>query len=159
MYGGTVANICLYVAKPNVETLLKDKVCEELGIITFNSHPPAQRVHSIELDGYKATLANQYPNIFHGIRKLNKFTAEFHTDKSIPPIAYPACSISFHLQDSFKNEIVKMETASIIEDDNGPAPWILNPILASKDDGGIHITIGMREANKVVLSINIPIQS
>lgn len=65
--GGTVANMGLYVVKPNLETLMKGKVCDELGIITFNSHPPAQRVYSIELDDYKATLVNQYPSIFHGI--------------------------------------------------------------------------------------------
>ena len=37
MYGTTVANIRLYVVKTNLETLLNNKVCEELGIITFNS--------------------------------------------------------------------------------------------------------------------------
>ena len=102
MYGHTIANIHLYVAKPNAETLLKGKVCEELGSITFNSHPSAQRIHNIGFNHYKATLFNQYLNIFHGTEKLNKFTAEFHIDKSVPPIAYPAHSIPFHLQDSIK---------------------------------------------------------
>ena len=102
MYGHTIANIHLYVAKPNVETLLKGKVCEGLGSITFNSHPPAQRIHNIDFDNYKATLVNQNLNIFHGTEKLNKFTAEFHIDKSIPPTAYPAHSIPFHLQDCIK---------------------------------------------------------
>ena len=102
MYGHTIANIHLYVAKPIVETLLKGKVCEGLGSITFNSHPPAQRIHNIDFDNYKATLVNQYLNIFHGTEKLNKFTAEFHIDKSIPPTAYPAHSIPFHLQDCIK---------------------------------------------------------
>lgn len=50
----------------------------------------------------------------------------------------------------------KMEAASIIEDNNGPAPWILNPIFAPKDDGGMHITVDMKEANKAILSTNIP---
>ena len=49
-----------------------------------------------------------------------------------------------------------MEAASITEDNNGLAPWILNPIFAPKDDGGIHITIDMKEANKAILSTNIP---
>ena len=50
----------------------------------------------------------------------------------------------------------KMEAASIIENNNGPAPWILNPIFAPKDDGGMHITVDMKEANKAILSTNIP---
>ena len=53
MYGTTVANIRLYVVKTNLETLLNDKVCEELGIIAFNSWPPNtsdQKVCSIDPD-------------------------------------------------------------------------------------------------------------
>ena len=44
------------------------------------------------------------------------------------------CTIPFHLQDRFKNEIAKMETAGIIEERTGPTPWILNPVLATQDD-------------------------
>ena len=59
MYGTTVANIHLYGIKPKVEILLSGKVCEELGIIIFNSWPPNtsdQKVYSIDPDNYKATL-------------------------------------------------------------------------------------------------------
>ena len=157
MYRSTFANICLYVVKPNAETLLSGKVWEELGIITFNSNPAAQRIHSIKLDNYKANLVNHYPNVFHGIGKLNKFRAQFHIDKSIPPIVSPARSIPFHLQDIFKNEIAKMEATGIIEKHNAPARWISNPVSTPKDDGRICITIDMGEANKAVLSTNIPI--
>ena len=50
-----------------------------------------------------------------------------------------------------------MEAAGIIKEHMGPAPWISNPILAPKDDGGICATVDMREANKTILSTNIPI--
>ena len=89
MYGATVANIYLYVVKPNVETLLSGKVCEELGIVTFNSQPlnaSDQKVCSIDPDDYKATVVTNFPNVFHGIGKLNNFTAEFHIDKNLPLI-------------------------------------------------------------------------
>ena len=66
------------------------------------------------------------------------------------------CTIPFHLQDRFKNEIAKMETAGIIEERTGPTPWILNPILATKDDEGIRLTVDMGEANKAILSTSIP---
>ena len=65
--------------------------------------------------------------------------------------------IPFHLQDHFKNEIAKMEAAGIIEEHTGPGPWIPNPVLAPKDDRGTHLAVNMREANKAILSTNIPI--
>ena len=73
MYGTTVA-ICLYVVKPNVETLLSGKVCEELGNITINSRPPNtsdQKVRSIDPDDDKATLVTNFPNVFHSIGKFH----------------------------------------------------------------------------------------
>ena len=50
-----------------------------------------------------------------------------------------------------------MEAAGIIQEHTGPAPWISNPVLAPEDDGGIHLTVNMWEANKAILSTNIPI--
>lgn len=41
-----------------------------------------------------------------------------------------------------------MEAAGIVDEHNGITPWIHN--------GAIHITIDMREANKAILSTNIP---
>ena len=129
MCGTTVANICLHVIKPNVKIFLSGKICEELGIITFNSRPPNtsdQRVCSIDPDNYKATLVTNFPNAFHGIGKLNNFTVEFHIDKNILPIASPAHPIPFHLQDRFKSEIAKMKAAGIIEEHTGPGYQILS---------------------------------
>ena len=53
--------------------------------------------------------------------------------------------------------IAKIKAAGIIEEHTGPAPWISNPLLAPKDGKGIHLTVDMREANKAILSTNIPI--
>ena len=41
-----------------------------------------------------------------------------------------------------------MEAAGIVDEHNGITPWTHN--------GAIHITIDMREANKAILSTNIP---
>ena len=153
-------NICLYVVKPNVETLLSERVCEELGIIDFKPQPlttqETSEVRNVNACTYKDSLISDYPKVFNGIGKLKKYTAEFHIDSSVPPIASPSLPIPFHLQDRFNNEISKMEAAGIIEQHTGPAPWISNPVIPPKD-GVICMTVDIREANKAILSTNIHI--
>ena len=41
----------------------------------------------------------------------------------------------------------------------GLAPWVSSPVLAPKDNGGIRITVDMRQANKAIKSTNVPIPS
>ena len=48
-----------------------------------------------------------------------------------------------------------MEEQNIIEEHKGPAPWVSNPVLAPKVDGGIRITVDMRQANKAIKSTNV----
>eukprot|EP00112_Aurelia_sp_Birch-Aquarium-sp1_P021838 Seg5974.1 transcript_id=Seg5974.1/GoldUCD/mRNA.D3Y31 product="Retrovirus-related Pol polyprotein from transposon 17.6" protein_id=Seg5974.1/GoldUCD/D3Y31 len=51
-----------------------------------------------------------------------------------------------------------MEENNIIAEHVGPAPWISNVVLAPKDDGGIRVTVDMRQANLAIESTNILIR-
>ena len=48
-----------------------------------------------------------------------------------------------------------MEREGVIEDHVGPAPWISNLVLAPKEDGGIRVTVDMREPNKAILDTGL----
>ena len=159
MFGSTVANTRIYAIKQSVETLLSGKLCEELQILKFNPQPIDSQtsIRKVSADRYKESLIQQYPNVFTGIGKLQHHKAKIYIDSTVPPVAAPSRPIPFHLRDRFQNEIRKMEEADIIEPHIGPAPWISNPVLAPKDDGGIRVTVDMRAANKAILSTNIPI--
>ena len=50
-----------------------------------------------------------------------------------------------------------MEEVGIIEEHEGPAPWISNTVSAPKDDGGLRITLDCRNLNKAIKSTNLPI--
>ena len=49
-----------------------------------------------------------------------------------------------------------MEEQTILEEHEGPAPWVSDPVLAPKD-GGIRNTVDIRQANKAIKSTNVPI--
>ena len=50
-----------------------------------------------------------------------------------------------------------MEEAGVIEDHDGPAPWVSNLVLCPKPDGGLRVTVDMREPNKAILDTGLPI--
>ena len=73
------------------------------------------------------------------------------------PVAQPPRPIPFHLRERFDREILRMEQHGIIEEHHGPAPWVSNAVLAPKDDGGVRVTIDMREANPAIKDTHIPV--
>ena len=161
MHGESVANACIYVVKQDLETLLSGRVSEELGIISFNPTPDSQepsiRRNTAPTDDAKAHIISQYPEVFSGIGTLKDHLVKFHINETIPPVAAPARPVPFHLRKRFEKEIQIMEENNIIEEHVGPAPRISNVVLAPKDDGGIRVTVDMRQVNLAIESTNIPI--
>ena len=163
MFGETVANARIYVIKKKLETLLSGRLCEELGIIEFNGAPTEtkgedlMRGANIEQNDPIAETILQHPRAFEGIGTSKDHTVHFYIDSQVPPVAKPPRPVLFHLREWFDKEIQSMEEAGIIEEHHGPAPWVSNVVLSPKDDGGIRVTIDLREANRAIQATNIPI--
>ena len=157
MHGEQVVNACIYIVKQNVETLLSGRVCEALGIIKFNPAPVPVR-HTAYKDPTKTRLAAAYPKVFEDkVGRLKDHKVKFHIDENVPPVAERQRQHGFHLQGKRNTELDKMEAAGMIEEHDGPAPWISNLVLTPKDDGGTRVTVDMRNANKAIKPTNIPI--
>ena len=163
MCGEGVANVRIYVVKQNVEFLLSGIAAEDLGIIKFNSHPRLIsksnliRRAGVKKDEQLSQVVTAHKNVFNGIGLLKDYQEQIHIDEEVQPVAEQPRPIPFHLRQRFKNEIERMEEQGIIEEHDGPAPWVSNAVLAPKDDGGIRVTVDMRNANKAILDTNVPI--
>ena len=81
----------------------------------------------------------------------------FYVANTIPPVHQPARPIPFHLREKLDRDLKKMEQEDIIEKHHGPAPWVSNLVLSPKEDGGIRVTVDMRQANKAIQQTHIPI--
>jgi hypothetical protein len=71
---------------------------------------------------------------------------KFFIDDQVPPVFQPARPIPFHLREKMTRELEKMEKEDTIGPHHGPAPWVSNVVMTPKDDGGLRITIDMRQA-------------
>ena len=153
MFGDEVENVCIYVVKQNLETLLSGRVSEALGIIQFK----AIVNHTSCTDPVKEEVLSRYKRIFSSVGTLTDYKVTFYIDKDVQPVAQPARAVPFHLRQKLEKEIERLEREGSIEEHEGPAPWISNVVLAPMDDGGTRLTIDMREANRAIKSTNIPI--
>ena len=153
----------------NVETLLiSGPVVEELGIITFNGSSHADLSASDDIsdvraaedvlqDTLKSEIIRKFPNLSSGrVGKLSNYQVKYHIDETVPPAADAKRSIPYHLQERFDREIDSMLEDGICSEHHGPAPWISNPVLCPKPDGGM-ITVDMANPNKAIRRTNIPI--
>ena len=165
MFDNRVANIRIYVVDKEVEPLLSGYAAEALGIITLNSQTEdvesnksyLSSIKRVASTPYGKELMKKFPECFKGIGKLKNHQVKLFVDDNVPPVACPPRPVPFHLQDRMKVELDKMEKAGIIEDHEGPAPWVSNTVLAPKNDGGVRITVDMRRPNEAIKDTNIPI--
>ena len=156
MHGDHVVNACVYVVKQEVEFLLSGRICEELGIIEFN--PQTVRRTVADASPHKIRLAAAYPRLFADkVGRLKDYQVKFHVDEDVQPVAERRRPAPFHLRAKEKKEIEKLKAEGIVEEHDGPAPWISNTVLAPKPDGGTRVTVDMRNVNKAIRSTNIPI--
>ena len=109
------------------------------------------------LDPQKKDLLQKFPSLFEGVGTLQDHEVEFHIDPAIPPVCQRARLIPFHLRNKLDEELANMEEQDIIEEHHGPSPWVSNIVLAPKDNGAIRITLDMREPNKAIKPIKMPI--
>ena len=154
MHGDAVTNAQIYILNQEVETLLSGKVCEALGIIQFKE-AAINRAAPEELE--KQELISRFPAIFKGVGTLKNRKVKFHIDETVRPVCQHARPVPFHIRSRLRQELEKMEKEDIIEEHIGPSPWVSNLVLSPKDDGGIRVTVDMREPNRAIKPNKTPI--
>ena len=161
MFGENVTTAEIYVVKKNVETLLSGSVCEDLGILKFTKTAHTLRTEEEEPeepDEEKQKLIKKFPEIFNGaVGRLKDYEVKFHVNTKVRPVIQPKRPIPFHLRSRLEKELKEMEENDIIEEHTGPVTWLSNLVLAPKDDGGVRVTVDLRNANRAIKPSHIPI--
>ena len=157
MFNENVATTKFYILDAKVETLLSGAVSEELGIITMHPEGSDREARTSRISETKSRIMAKFPTIFKGTGTMRNYKVKFYIDEEVPPVHQPARPIPFHLRSKMDRELESMERDDVIEPHNGPAPWVSNVVMTPKDDGGLRITIDMRQANKAIKKTNLPI--
>lgn len=107
-------------------SLLGYKTATSLGVIDFRVNKVAAEMPEHQ------RLIEQYPNLFKGIGNLKGVEVKLHIDKDVPPVAQQARRIPFHLRKQVEKELEHLETQGIIEDVEGPTPWVSPLVIILK---------------------------
>ncbi len=132
----------------NHGSLLSHTTASELGLIHV--------VYSADILQPTLSVADQlmlkYPNITKGIGKLKNIQIKLHIDDTVKPVIQPHRRIPFHIRKKVDKELQLLEDQGIIENVEGPTPWV-SPIVAMpkpKNPEKIRICVDMRLPNQAV---------
>ena len=60
-----------------------------------------------------------------------------HTDPSVAPVAQPLRRTPFHVRKDIEKKLKELQDLDIIEDVDGPTPWVLPLVAVPKSNGDI----------------------
>ena len=134
----------IHVLPGDSGSLLGYKTATSLGVIDLHVNEVAAETPEHE------RLIAQYPNLFKGIGNLKGVEIKLHIDKEVPPVAQQARRIPFHLRKQVEKELDHLESLGIIEDVEGPTPWVSPLVIIPKKNGDVRLCIDMRMANRAI---------
>ena len=105
----------------------------------------------------KQTLQQQFPEVFSGIGKLKSKQVTLHVDPKVKPVAQPLRRTPFNLQEKVEKKIQELLDYDIIEEVDGPTPWVNPVVIIPKADSDIRLCVDMRRANEAILRGRHPI--
>ena len=74
-----------------------------------------------------------------------------HVDPKVKPVAQPLRRTLFNLQEKVEKKIQELLDYDIIEEVDGPTPWVNPVVIIPKADGDIRLCVDMRRANEAIL--------
>ena len=102
-------------------------------------------------------LVTQYASILEGVGKLKNYQLKIHTDPTVTPVAQPLRRTPFHIRKDVEHKLQQLADLDIIEDAEGPTPWVSPLVAVPKSSGEIRVCVDMRRVNEAVVRERHPI--
>ena len=134
-----------HVVHGNTGSILSYHTARELGLIHITNTIATSPSTAAE-------LVHKYDHLFHGISKIKDHAVKLYIDKSISPVAQPHRRIPFHQRKKVEDELQRQQDLDIIEEVDGPTPWV-SPIVVvpkPKNPEKIRICVDMRAPNTAI---------
>ena len=131
-------------------SLLGKVTATELGVLKvgINIAAVTTKAHDLKL---------QYPEVFEGVGKLKDKQISLDIDPTVKPVAQPYRRIPFNLREKVQDKTTELLELGIIEQVEGPAPWVNPVVIVPKNNGEIRLCIDMRQANQAIMRRQYPI--
>ena len=102
-------------------------------------------------------LLREFPRVLNGVGKLKDFQAKLHIDESVEPIAQKLRTSPFGLREKIEEKLEELVNHDVIEQVQGPTPWVSPIVVVPKPTGDIRLCVDMRKANRAIVRERHPI--
>ena len=102
-------------------------------------------------------LLREFPRFFNGVGKLKDFQAKLHIDESVEPTAQRLRPSPFGLREKIEEKLEELVNHDVIEQVQGPTPWVSPVAVVPKPTGDIRLCVDMRKANRAIVRERHPI--
>ena len=102
-------------------------------------------------------IVNKYNAVFNGVGKLKHYELKVHLNPDITPVAQPQRRLPFHVRKHVEKKLKELQDLDIIEDVEGPTPWVSPLVAVPKSNGDVRVSVDMRRTNEAVIRERHPI--
>ena len=139
----------------NAGSLLGKKTATELGLLRIGPEYP-RTVNQITVQSVQA-IVDRHRAVFNGVGKLKDYQLKIHIDPEVTPVAQPQRRVPFHVRKQVEAKLTELQDLDIIEDVEGPTPWVSPLVTVPKSNGDVRVCVDMRRANAAVIRERHPI--
>ena len=122
--------------------LLGYKSAKQLGILQINQ---------VDVKTANQDIYRNYDELFQGLGKLKNHQVKIHTDPDVRPVIQQVRRLPFSLRSKVENKLKELLREDVIEQVDGPTPWVSPIVVVPKPSGDIRICVDMRIPNATVL--------
>lgn len=133
----------VYVIRNGTRDLLGKETAIQLGVLKIG--------FQINAVSNEASLEKAFPK-FKGV------TVQIPIDETVKPVIQPYRRVPIPLEEKVARKLRELKDADIIEEVNGPSPWVspMVPVLKEGQEE-VRICIDMRRANEAIIRENHPL--
>ena len=136
-------------------SLLGKKTATDLGLLRVGPEYLSMVNQSVGTAVH--AIVNKHDAVFNGVGKLKDYQLKVHLNPDITPVAQPQRRLPFHVRKDVEKKLQELQDLDIIEDVEGPTPWVSPLVAVPKSNGDVRVCVDMRRANEAVIPKRHPI--
>ena len=152
-------NKIFVVKNQTAGNLLSMQTSMALQLVQMNGTSKVLDVNTIVKEKQKTVneLIATHGDIFEGRGKLKKYKAQLHVNKNVVPIYQKMRRQPYHVRETMRKELDRLEREGVIEKVNGPQEWASNLVVTPKKNGDVRLCLDARLVNTAIKREKHPI--